>query len=218
MKDVYRCSVCGKYVESPTHCGRRCKLLMSGYQRVRLSKLISFILRHSPESVGIKLSSDGWVRISDLVKGIKEVWVNREAYSWVTEEHVKALAILDPKGRFELRGEYIRATYGHSKGVKVRIGYDEDLSSKYLYHGTTSRNLSSILREGIKPMKRWFVHLTTDPEVACETGRRHGSDAVYILINVECLRSLGHRVFKASEVIRLTDYVPPKCIEKVFRC
>ena len=218
MKDVYKCVVCGSYTESPIHCGRRCVLLMRGRDRVRLSKLISFILRHSPESIRIKLSPEGWVRINDLVRGIKEFWVNKELYSWVTEEHVKALATLDPKGRFELRGDFIRARYGHSRGVKVSLRYEEDISSKYLYHGTTIENLKNIMKEGIKPMKRWYVHLTTDPNVACETGERHGGKAAYLVINVDCLRSQGHKVLKASEIIRLTDYVPPVCIEKYLLC
>ena len=219
MKDVYKCKRCGKYVEEPVHCGTKAELLMSGKDRLALSKLISYILRHNPSAVGLKMGSDGWVRISDLVRGIKEVWVNKERYQWVTGEHVRALAALDPKGRFEVKGDLIRARYGHSKslGLKVVINYEVDTVSRVLYHGTTVAYLPSILKEGIKPMRRQYVHLTTDKGIACETGARHGKPAV-LVIDAECLRNSGITVLKASEVVRLAEYVPAKCIKNYFSC
>ena len=219
MRDVYKCRRCGKYVEEPVHCGTKAELLMSGKDRLALSKLISYILRHNPGAVGLKMSSEGWVRISDLVKGIRGVWVNRDRYKWVTEEHVRALAALDPKGRFEVKEGLVRARYGHSKslGLKVAINYEVDAESKVLYHGTTVTYLPSILKEGIKPMRRQFVHLTIDRDVACETGARHGKPVV-VVIDAECLRKLGISVLKASEVIRLAEYVPASCIKNYFSC
>jgi len=219
MRDVYKCKRCGKYLEEPAHCGTRAEHLMSGKDRLALSKLISYILRHNPSAAGLKVSSNGWVRISDLVRAIKEVWVNKEKYKWVTEEHVRALAALDPKGRFEVKGDLIRARYGHSKrlGLKVTIDYDVDAESKVLYHGTTVTYLPSILKEGIKPMRRQYVHLTTDKDIACETGARHGKPVV-LAVDAECLRKLGITVFKASNVIRLVEYVPSECIKKYFSC
>jgi putative RNA 2'-phosphotransferase len=124
-----------------------------------LSKLMSYILRHDPESVGVSLGSEGWARIGDLVHGIRARWRNAELYKWVMEEHVKAVAFLDPKQRFEVRDGMIRARYGHSKRLGVGISYEVDSQTKFLYHGTSRQALQSILREGVKPMNRMFVHL-----------------------------------------------------------
>ena len=219
MRDVYKCRKCGRYVEEPVHCGARAELLMSSRDRLALSKLVSYLLRHDPAGAGLRLGSEGWVSISELVRGIKEVWVNKNRYGWVTEEHIKALALLDPKGRFEVNGGFIRARYGHSRslGFEVVLNYELDSGSRVLYHGTAGRNLQLILREGIKPMRRQYVHLTTDEGVACETGARHGR-AVVLVIDAECLRSSGIDIFKASKVIRLVKYVPTKCIKKYFSC
>ncbi len=218
LKDIYRCVVCGKYVETPTHCGKKAKLVLNGSRRVALSKLISFILRHGPEEAGIKLSRDGWVRISDLVYGIKNVWRNKHLYQWVTKEHIVALATLDPKGRFEVRRGMIRARYGHSRGVSVVIKYEEDREVKALYHGTSLSNLSSILKEGIKPMRRHYVHLSVSVEDACLVGRRHGGRAVFLEVDADCLRGFGLKVLKATNKVWLVKYVPKECLVRYEYC
>jgi len=219
MRNIYKCRKCGRYVEEPVHCGVKAEYFMSSRDRLALSKLMSYLLRHDPAAVGLKMSSEGWVSISELVRGIREVWVNKNKYRWVTEDHVRALASLDPKGRFEVRGGLIRARYGHSKtlGLKVVINYELDTTSEVLYHGTAEQNLQLILREGIKPMRRQYVHLTTNRKIACETGARHGK-AVVVAVNANCLRKSGIDILKASEVIRLVKYVPTKCIKKYFNC
>ena len=33
---------------------------------VRLSKRVSYVLRHGPESVGLQLDAGGWVAVDDL--------------------------------------------------------------------------------------------------------------------------------------------------------
>ena len=99
-------------------------MLMSGQQRIKLSKLISGPLRHFSHEAGLLPDKEGWVHIKDLVGGIKEKWRNKESYAWATEEHIKAVALLDPKGRFQIKGKKIRAVYGHSYPVEVK--YDED--------------------------------------------------------------------------------------------
>ena len=44
MKDMYKCIVCGAYVETSIHCGKEAKLLVDGKRRLMLSKLLSAIL------------------------------------------------------------------------------------------------------------------------------------------------------------------------------
>jgi len=218
MKPIYRCRVCGALVEDHVHCGKRAELILDASRRLRLSKLLSFILRHCPECVDIEMDRQGWVCIDELVKAIKEKWRNRDAYSWLSTVHVIAVAKLDPKGRFEVRNGFIRARYGHQSRLGISIDYDVDTTSRVLYHGTSARNLSSILREGLKPMKRSYVHLTTSIEDACAVGARHGREPVVLYVDVECLRLHGLKVFVASPSVRLVSYVPTKCISKVDKC
>ncbi|WP_252901185.1 RNA 2'-phosphotransferase [Vulcanisaeta sp. JCM 14467] len=75
---------------------------------------------------------------------------------------------MDPKGRFEVRDGMIRARYGHNKSLNVDIRYDVDNEVSVLYHGTTKEALTRIMREGIKPMNRKYVHLVLDLRDAYE--------------------------------------------------
>jgi len=216
MKNIYKCSICGNYVEEQFHCNARAQLLIDSKRREMLSKLISGILRHFPWEVGLTLSSEGWVNIDELVSAIKTKWRNKQLYQWVSGEHVIALATLDPKGRFEVSGTRIRARYGHSIPVKIR--YEEDREVKVLYHGTSNINLHSILKTGIKPVKRLWVHLTISANNACNVAQRHGGKPVVLTIDVDCLRRQGLKAYKATNTIYLVKYVPKECIRKFKSC
>jgi putative RNA 2'-phosphotransferase len=74
------------------------------------------------------------------------------------------------------------------------------------------------LREGIKPMNRMYVHLTTGFEDACTVGARRDINPVVLIINADCLRRSGYEVYKATQSVRLVRFVPPKCIERVELC
>ncbi len=211
MRPIYKC-VDGRYVENPNECIGGWTLLIDPVRRVKLSKLISGILRHFPQEACVEPDSEGWVKIDELVRGIKKCWHNRELYQWVTYEHVVAIARLDPKGRFELKNGMIRARYGHS--FRVFINYPRIKWDKPLYHGTSLSSLKSILKEGIKPMKRQYVHLTIDEETAIDTGRRHGKPVV-LIIDPKCLERHGYELLYATDRIFLTKYVPPDCIVRV---
>jgi len=216
MGNIYRCGE--RCVESPSECEEEAEPLIDASRRTALSKLMSYILRHSPKDACIELENGGWVRIEDLVKGIRECWRNKELYQWVTPEHIVAIAVLDPKGRFEIRNGKIRAVYGHSKSISTDKlpTYHEDRSVKTLYHGTASHLLQPILREGIRPKRRHYVHLTTEPSIAAETGSRRGAPVV-LEVDADCLRSRGFKVLRASNVIYLVKYVPPDCIRRVMK-
>lgn len=209
MKPIYRCRVCGRYVEEPYHCGKPCEQVLDPVNRVRLSKLMSGLLRHYPWEAGLKLTRDGWVDIDKLVEGIRTQWRNKELYQWVRREHVIAVALLDPKNRFELRNNMIRARYGHS--IEVEIKYPAVDIDHPLYHGTSIDKLTNILVEGIKSMKRRYVHMTSSLEDAIDTGARHGKPVV-LVISTKCLKKHGLRIYKATDKIYLTEYVPPDCI------
>lgn len=218
MKNIYKCTICGKYVEEPVHCSKPAKLVLEGKRRLSLSKLLSYILRHDPQIVKVNMDNEGWVPINELVHNIKTSCKNKHLYWWLIKEHIHALVYLDPKGRFEIKNNSIRARYGHSAKLRIRIVYPEDVKSKTLYHGTLAEKLNSILKEGLKPMKRAFVHLAVDLKDACLIAKRHGYKTVLLIINCDCLRNHGLKIYVASEKVRLVKYVPSVCISKIMLC
>ncbi len=178
----------------------------------RLSKLLTLVLRHRPELMGIRLDEFGFsdVDVGELARRISRL----RGFEWVTAGDIEMVVMRDPRGRFEIKGGRIRATYGHSVPVLPPGDPLED-PPPVLYHGTTRRALSKILREGIKPMRRRFVHLSATPEVAVEVGRRHGSDVVVLGVDAQGLVRRGMRVWRGSDLIYLTEWVPPELIRSL---
>lgn len=213
-KNVFQCRICGVFTEEPRHCGTKGIFLFDGAKRKRLSKLMSLILRHDPSRFDVILSPEGYTPISELVARIR-LYTD---LTWVTETHIRAIAALDPKGRFEIKDNLIRARYGHSASLNIHLQYEEIPTTELpnaLYHGTLESNLSSILTKGLIPMQRKFVHLTTSKKDAVQVAFRHrrGHERVLLLkIDPLKLLSAGQKIYRASDKIFLVEYVPPDAI------
>lgn len=74
----------------------------------KISKFLSFILRHQPDSIGVKLDAEGWLDIDELVKN-----ANANGKSITRSQLHEVLANSEEK-RFELSddGQRIRALQG----------------------------------------------------------------------------------------------------------
>lgn len=183
-------------------------------KRVKLSKFLSLILRHKPDIIGIKLRKDGFVDLHELLTKIKK----RKGFGWVSLADIKELVKNDPKKRFEIRmikrREFIRAIYGHNKNLGVAIKYDKIKPGevKVLFHGTNADVLPWILKEGLKPMARKYVHLSVSPEDAISVAKRRKGKAVILRIDVEEFLKDGGEIYKASDRIYLAKKIPPKYI------
>jgi len=205
IKNLYLCED-GSFSEDPSLCKGKVIDSLDFKRRLSLSKFLSGVLRHYPWRVGVRIDSRGWVDLKSLVKGINSL----RGYEWVKEWHIRAIVAFDPKGRFEIKGDRIRARYGHTLPVEI-----EPLPGPIpdrLYHGTPVENLGSILRDGIKKMRRNKVHLTSSFDSAVEVGARRSNTIVVFEIDTSCLLKKGFKVEKASNVIFTVDYVPSTCI------
>ncbi|NPB02225.1 MAG: RNA 2'-phosphotransferase [Methanopyri archaeon] len=223
LKPVRKCPRCGTYTEKKLcpECGAPTEVFLDGRRRLALSRLLAGILRHFPEEVGVELDEEGFTDcdVHELAERIKTRWKNREYYRWLTGEHIVAVAETCPKGRFEIdeRGR-IRARYGHSRRLHVRPTLPEAEDVDELYHGTARENLERILREGIRPMGRKYVHLTDDVSEAVATARRHSDDPVVLVVDVSCLRRHGLVPRKAGKTVYVVPgRVPPECISRVIK-
>ena len=168
----------------------------------KLSVFISLILRHEPEVINIKLDNYGYANVEELILGINKT--GRKIDMDILEEIVKT----DNKGRYSFNGDKtkIRANQGHSINVDVEL--KEETPPKYLYHGTSTRFLSMIEKEGIRPMARLYVHLSEDRETAINVGSRHG-EPIILKIDTEKMINDGFRFLISENGVWLTKYISP---------
>ncbi|MEJ5174163.1 RNA 2'-phosphotransferase, partial [Erwinia sp. MYb416] len=138
-----------------------------------ISKFLSYVLRHQPESIGLTLDSEGWTDIDTLIACAKNDSKN------LTRETILSIVESSDKKRFSLSedGLKIRAVQGHSS-QQVDINYQESTPPDVLYHGTATRFLESILIQGLIPGSRQYVHLSADEATAYSVGKRHGKPVV----------------------------------------
>lgn len=170
---------------------------------ISMSKFLSLVLRHKPETIGLALDSSGWVLVSDLLDACAR--------------HDKPLTLADllvivetsDKQRFALSEDQlrIRANQGHS--IDVQLGYQAQVPPAKLYHGTASRFVGSIESSGLIKGKRHHVHLTTNINTARAVGSRYGKP-VLVSIDAGAMHKDGFAFFVSDNGVWLTESVPPK--------
>ena len=172
----------------------------------KISKFLSLVLRHQPETIGITLSAEGWVRVADLLAAMEA-----QKFS-VSLEELRDVVESNDKQRFSLSadGAFIRANQGHS--IEVDLGYEPSVPPEILFHGTTERFLPSIREQGLLRGKRHDVHLSEQIETASAVGSRYGRPIV-LKIASERMNKDGHLFFRSANGVWLTDHVPVGYIE-----
>ncbi|HEX6369059.1 MAG TPA: RNA 2'-phosphotransferase [Longimicrobium sp.] len=170
---------------------------------VRMSRFVSKVLRHAPESVGLRLDEAGWVDVDDLLAAAARSGV---ALDRATLERVVAE---NDKQRFALSGDgvRIRASQGHS--VPVELGLAPAVPPDVLFHGTADRSLESIRAQGLVPGRRTHVHLSADEATAVNVGRRHGRPVV-LRVEAGRMHRAGHAFYRSENGVWLTVAVPPE--------
>lgn len=182
---------------------------MNRDRRVRMSKLISRLLRHEPELAGLTLDPEGWVQVDELLQGLARI-------GWRLErEELSQVVAAGDKERFELSrdGARIRARYGHS--VTVDPGYLPSTPPPVLYHGTPAANVEAIRADGISPMARQSVHLSEDVPTARTVGGRRGRPVV-LVIDAAGMSADGAVFHRLPGGVWLTGPVPPERILDVL--
>lgn len=168
---------------------------------VRMSKLLSLILRHQPDSFGLTLDPHGWAVIAELMEACRR---RGKAFS---REELDAVVAQNDKRRFAVSpdGLRIRANQGHSIAVDLELAPVEP--PELLYHGTVAKFLGSIRRDGLLPGNRQYVHLSGDVETAVKVGGRRGKPVV-LTVEAGRMHRDGCTFYRSENGVWLVDRVP----------
>ncbi|WP_371478995.1 RNA 2'-phosphotransferase [Kitasatospora sp. NBC_00315] len=174
---------------------------------VKTSKTLSRVLRHDPGSVGLTLDGAGWVGVAELLAALAGAGraVSRAELDLVVENNNKR------RFAFSEDGLSIRASQGHS--VAVDLGLAAAVPPAVLYHGTATRSLEAIFRDGLLPMSRQDVHLSADTETATRVGSRHGRPTV-LRVDAAAMAAAGHEFRISANGVWLTDAVAPRYLSR----
>ncbi|KAK2465468.1 hypothetical protein APHAL10511_002360 [Amanita phalloides] len=180
----------------------------------RLSKTMTWLLRHGAEQHQLAMRKDGYVCVQDLLHHPKL----RGVTFLTLEEIVKQ----DQKQRFHLLHEpsstetgtsshlgswWIRANQGHSlRNVEVdlkRILQADEIPMAV--HGTTLQAWSLIEQQGLSRMKRNHIHLAQGKPGANVISGMRNSSQVLIYINVAKAMQAGIKFYLSANGVVLTE-------------
>ena len=167
----------------------------------RLSRFLSFLLRHRPEDYPLSFDGQGFVSWTELMGTVQQ------RFPEATEGEILSVITGSDKKRFEVREGKARATYGHS--FPVDLGVESIEPPARLYHGTARDLAQTVLREGLKPRGRAYVHLSASLEEAIAVGKRRDPDPSIVVVDSQAAHSNGIH-FYPSGPLYLAAEIPPR--------
>lgn len=167
---------------------------------VSTSKFLSLVLRHQPEVIGLRLDDAGWADIDVLIR-------LSQPHRPLTRALIEQVVADNSKQRFAISddGRRIRANQGHS--IEIELGLQPRMPPALLYHGTATRFVEAIRREGLAKRSRQHVHLSADADTATAVGARHGKPVV-LIVRAADMAGAGYAFFRSDNGVWLTDAVP----------
>lgn len=177
--------------------------MISEKQITSLSKFLSLVLRHKPETIGLALDENGWADTTTLIDKMNSKGMR------ITMELLEHLVATNSKKRFSFNEDKtkIRANQGHSIDIDLQLSRVQPPA--VLYHGTGERSIQSILQASLQKRNRQHVHLSPDIETAIDVGKRHGKPIV-LIVDAAAMHSEGFEFYLSANGVWLTNDVPSK--------
>jgi len=181
---------------------------MEKNKEIKISKFLSYVLRHRPEKIDLSLDKNGWTDVKELLEKMEDT----------TFDELCQVVKNSDKQRFKFNDDKtkIKANQGHS--IEVDLALKPIVPPDVLYHGTAERFLELIEKTGLKKMNRHHVHLYEEKDIqkALDTGKRHQkrSGAIVLAISAREMYKKGIEFFKTDNNVYLTDFVYRKYITK----
>ncbi len=179
---------------------------MNDNQLKNISKFLSLILRHKPQTIGLQLDENGWADVDELMaKSAK----HRQHF---TKAELEIIVAQNDKQRFAFNETHtkIRANQGHS--IEVALNLAAKQPPEYLYHGTVAKFIAAIQQTGLQKMSRQHVHLSADRNTAHKVGNRRGRPVI-LNIRSGAMHQDGFVFYLSENGVWLTDAVPVNYID-----
>jgi len=189
-------------------CDEDGKFLMSEDELNSVGRILAGVLRHFPEKFDLEMDLNGWVDIRDLTEEIRH---RKRNLHWLRVHHVKAIADTDPKGRYQVEGNRVRATYGHS--VDVELDHPTDDVPQSLFYPSNQEEIDMLLDNGITPSDRRYVHLSLTYEDAYNAGVHRTEDPQILEIDAAAALLSDVYIGQAGPTVFVTRGVPPDFID-----
>ncbi|MGD0818571.1 MAG: RNA 2'-phosphotransferase [Methanomassiliicoccales archaeon] len=190
-------------------CGEEGKFLMNEQELEQIGRTMAGVLRHFPEKFGLEMDEQGFINLREFVNALKN---QSKRYHWLRPHHIIAIIETDPKGRYQISNDMIRATYGHSIELDLRLPTENIPDS--LYYPTTPEEADILLETGLKPSDRKMVHLSKTYNDALSAGKVRTGEPIILEIDAKRAVEEGIVIGQAGRTVFLAPEIPSECLRK----
>jgi putative RNA 2'-phosphotransferase len=191
-------------------CKNKGKFLMNTQELESLGRMMAGVLRHFPEKFNLEMDEMGWIDLMQFITALKH---RRPEYHWLRQHHILAIVKSDPKGRYQLEEDKIRATYGHSLDIELDLPTDK-IPGK-LYYPATEEEVELLLETGLKPSDRKMVHLSKTYKDAEIAGKHRVENPIILEIDAKKAIKKGAIIKRAGTTVFVTRDIEPDFILKL---
>ena len=171
------------------YCGEEGKFIMSDFEVEKIGRTLAAILRHG--KFGLDMDAQGNVSLKDVMAKIRE---RNPRMNWLRARHIEALVETDPKGRYVISNGKIRATYGHTIPLDIRLDC-EDIPDELFYPATPEEAEIILYRDAVR------------------AGSVRTEDPVILVIDTGVCMELGSDIGRAAKTVYLCRSVPADAID-----
>ena len=187
----------------------------------KVSKTMSWILRHGINELGLKIDELGRIPLQTLLeqKQIRQLGCDEELVRKIVDTSDKKRFRLD-----EVNGIWmIGANQGHSKEIGEQIDTNKLMEKitkpvELCIHGTYTKFIDSIKKYGLNKMSRTHIHMATGyPTDSQVISGARGSSEVFIVIDMEKALADGIEFYRSANGVILTSGVDGILEPKYFK-
>ncbi len=153
---------------------------------------------------------NGWVNSRELSEAIQG---QRRHFHWLRAWHFEAIANADTKGRYQVEGEMIRATYGHS--IELELDLPTDDIPESLYWPCDPEAVPTHMELGITSGDRKHVHLSRTISNAMEAGHVRIDRPAILEIDTTRAIAEGYTIWRAGKTVFLCEEMPSEFLYHV---
>jgi putative RNA 2'-phosphotransferase len=190
-------------------CGEPGKFLMSDQELDQLGRTLAGVLRHFPERFGLDMDEQGFVSIRGFINSLRD---SNRRYHWLRPHHLVAIIETDPKGRYQISNDLMRATYGHSLELDLKLP-TENIPDQ-LYYPATPEEADIILETGLRPSDRKMVHLSKTYQDALNAGKVRLDAPIILEIDAAAAIASGNVISQAGRTVFLAQEIPPEFLSR----
>lgn len=181
---------------------------LTEHDETRLSKSLSWLLRHGIVQERMNMDDTGYVLIADVLA--------KEQFKGFNSNNIKQVVLNNDKQRFDIRDDiYIRARQGHSEEVGRLLDDDKMLPRvteplPLVVHGTNKKAIKVIKESGLKSMNRKHIHFALSLDKTRQTSK------VLIFLDMESALIDGIKFYRSeNDVILCKEDIDPKYFKAI---